>query len=155
MLIDMKAALHDRGYLTTWGDPVFASSRTEAASLTTPDRPTRFFIFDPPVPEFKPYDFSIIEIGLSEEHLSFSFAFHYAGIYQTYTEWEDIDVAERKHDTESVWVLQEYFRDIERQFGLKWNVDTLKTEDTLYGRFPRDQAGKILGILEAIKELQR
>lgn len=155
MLIDMKEALHNRGYFTMWKDPVFAINRTEAASLTTPDRPNRFFVFDPPVPEFEPYDFSSVEIGISVEHISFSFMFYYGGIYQTYTDRDDIRAAKLRHDTEWVWILQEYFLDIERQFGLKWNVDTSKTEDTLYGRFPVNQAGKILGILEAIKELQR
>lgn len=150
-LTEMKTALHNMGFLTTWRDPLFARNRTGSASLAIPEKPARFFIFDPSVPEFEPYDFSAIEIALSQGCASFSFTFHYSSIDQTYTEWEDI--AER-HDTEWVWILREYFLDVERRFGLKWSIDTDKREDTLYGRFPLEEAGKILRVLEAVKELQ-
>lgn len=154
---EMKKALDDRGFFTTWKDPVFGINRTYTASLADRDRPTRFYVLDLPVPEFYPYDPSIMKVEASGEHIDFSFIFQYCAAFLPCYDREDFDEmveVEHRHNSKWVWVLVEYFADIECRFGLKWNFDMLYSEDILYGRFHVDQAGKIVEIVEAIRAMQ-
>ncbi|MCX5814420.1 MAG: hypothetical protein NT178_18045 [Proteobacteria bacterium] len=150
---EIKRALEERGFVTTWSDPFFDWIRkSNANSSELPEKPQRFFITDPPVPKVAPFDIATIRIDTSNDSIYFALTFYFSSVMEPCLGPEDFHEVFHKHDTYWIVKLEEYFSEIEHRFKLKWNIEYDSTiEDTLYGLFLFDQDEKVFEILEALK----
>jgi ABC-type transport system substrate-binding protein len=154
--MEMKRALEEKGFVTTWSDPFFDwINKSNANRSEPPAKPYQFFIADPPVPKIAPFDIATIRIDTSHDSIYFAFIFYFSSVMEPCLEAEDFQEVLDKHDTDWIVKLEEYFSEIEHRFKLKWDIEyDITIEDTLYGWFPFDQDEKVIEILEAVKAAQ-
>jgi len=154
--VDIKRAIEERGFFTTWSDPFFDwIHKSNANPSEPPENLHRFFIADPPVLKIAPYDIATIRIDASNDSIYFALTFYYCSVMEPCLEPEDFHEVWHKHDTDWIIKLEEYFSEIEHRFKLEWDIEYDSTiEDALYGCFPSDQDEKVIKILEAVKASQ-
>jgi hypothetical protein len=154
LLMKMKRSLDEKGFVTTWSDPFFDWVHKSKANLSDPlENPDQFFVSDSLVPKIAPFDIATIRIDTSDDSIYFAFTFYFFSVMEPCLKAEDFHAVCSKHDRDWIVKLEEHFSEIENRFKLKWDVEYDSTiEDTIYGRFPFDQAGKIVEILEAIHD---
>lgn len=151
--MEIKQALEERGFVTTWSDPFFDwIHKSNANRSEPPEKPHRFFIADPPVPNIALFDIATAKIDTSDDSVYFAFTFYFSSVMEPCLEPEDFHVVWHKHDTEWMPKLEEYFSEIKHKFKLKWDIEYDTTiEDTLYGWVPFNQEENIIEIMEAVK----
>ena len=153
--MEMKRALEEKGFITTWSNPLFDWIRKSNANLSEPpEKPYQFFIANPPVPKIAPFDIATIRIDTSHNSIYFAFTFYFSSVMEPCLEPEDFRKVLHKHDTDWIVKLEEHFSGIEHRFKLKWATEYDSTiEDTLYGWFHSDQAGKVIDIMGVVREI--
>jgi hypothetical protein len=150
LLLGLKADLEKEGFRVSWHNPFFEEDGrvSDAPPLA---ESTRFYVSGLPVPRIAPFDVVTALISVEQDFLYFSLCFYFRDVMEPAIEVHEIEEIYDRHDGSWFPSLVVYCQEVQESYSLKWDVEYDSCiEDSLYGHFPLDGAGRIISLMRAL-----
>jgi len=154
VLKDIKDALDNQGFRTTWNDPFmkwihpdwYVDKKREVVDCT------RLYIYDLPFPKITPFDFTSAAVSVGDDCIHFDLTIYYCKVMENVVDGDVYD----EHDASWAPKIATYFEDIAMKYSLARDIEHDEyIEDTLWGRFPIDAPDKVLPLMRMVRERYR
>ena len=154
VLKDIKDALNNQGFRTTWNDPFMEWLHPEwyvNKKRGTEDY-TKLYIYDLPVPKITPFDFTSATVSVGDDCIHFDLTIYYCKVMENVVDGDVYD----EHDTNWAPKIATYFEDIAMKYSLAWDIERDEyIEYTLWRSFPIDASDKVLLLMRIVRERYR
>lgn len=152
-ILNIKTALEDAGFETSWQRPFFTWMHPEFRE----DKKAGFrdgstvYVAGLPLPKGVPADLAEAEIRIYDDRLYFCFTLYFYTVLKDALEADDFRKIHEQHDREWFPKLRECYFDAGWPFMLEWDVEYDESiEDSLYGNLDLCEAGMVVNVVRAL-----